>query len=429
MSYPRQLELKQQMIDDSFRHSSESIGGARRWEMIHSPKTLHYRNKIEFSFGKFIVGKKKNEEVWPEQPDSATPHSQWNIWFHKQGQFSKVLDIDQCFLISAEAHAVFICIKKLCLESGLPVYDQMRHEWFFRHLVMREWVQTNQLMINLVISDDYFQSSEWVITWASLRANLIQWFTEYERLRNHVTTFLITTNNGLADIVKTEQSNISILWWDGVIYESLELSPYQSEKVYNNKEETEIHTIKATFRVWPFSFFQTNTYGAEKLFSAAIKLIWPQTGTILDLYCGTGTIGISLLKAGIGKRLIGIEIVPQAIQDAQYNASINGLWEQSTWYAGKAEQVVKLPAIANQLAQLSLVVVDPPRDGMHPDMITFLLHLKTQYQYKLCYISCNPVTLARDINLLYTGGMKTQYLQPVDMFPHTHHVEMISILV
>ncbi len=424
MSYPHQLELKQQLIDDGFRQISQQLAGAQRKPMIPSPLTIQYRNKIEFSFGNFIVGQKMDgTKADTDEQFSAT----WNLGFHKQGQFSKVLDIDQCFLISSHAHTVFAMLKKHCKQSWLPVYDQKRHMGFFRHMVIREGVQTGQLMVNLVISDEYLATSP---SWQISRDLLKTAWTEDKRLREHITTFMITTNNGLADIVKTQDSAITLLRGEGYIHEKLNLPKETPNLIHQHDEDAiqEHESVELTFRIGPFSFFQTNTYAAEKLFATAMNMLGEVSGTILDLYCGAGTIGLSFLKAGKGDKIVGIEIVPEAVLDAQVNAMINGLVDQTYFVAGKAEKVIKQPDIAHHIAKLSTVIVDPPRDGMHPDMIPFLLDLKKQFDYKLCYISCNPVTLARDLKLLCDWGLSVRQLQPVDMFPHTHHVEMIAIL-
>lgn len=153
-------------------------------------------------------------------------------------------------------------------------------------------------------------------------------------------------------------------------------------------------------------------------------------GTVLDLYCGTGSIGISFLKTGKGDAVVGIEIVADAIVDAARNAKINGLSDECYFAAGKAEELVFNDTyLAQQLEKISLVIIDPPRDGLHKQVVEFLLTLKKNHDFKLLYISCNPVTMARDIQLLTDGSeYSLRSLQPVDMFPHTHHVEMIGVL-
>ena len=152
-------------------------------------------------------------------------------------------------------------------------------------------------------------------------------------------------------------------------------------------------------------------------------------GTILDLYCGTGSIGLSFLKAGKGEKLIGIEIVPEAIADAWYNAKINGLENQVLFVADPAEKALTTnPELRVKIKDIGLVIVDPPRDGLHKNVVNFLGELKKEQDFKLLYISCNPITMVRDIELLLTHGFQIKKIQPVDMFPQTHHIECIGIL-
>lgn len=150
---------------------------------------------------------------------------------------------------------------------------------------------------------------------------------------------------------------------------------------------------------------------------------------IMDLYCGAGTIGLSLLSQGLGDEVIGIEIVEDAIRDAHYNAQLNGLSDRSYFVAGKTEDLISRDAVIKEkMEQVWLILVDPPREGLHKDVCVFLNELRQRYNFQLIYISCNPVTLARDLDLLKQGGRTIETLQPVDLFPQTHHVEMISVL-
>lgn len=193
-------------------------------------------------------------------------------------------------------------------------------------------------------------------------------------------------------------------------------------------QQQETKTTAVSFRISPFSFFQTNTYGAEILYQTAIAMAGEVHGTILDLYCGTGSIGISFLKCKKGNFVLGVEIVEEAILDAHHNAQINGVEAQTYFVAGKAEDLVHTdPTVQQKLHEVELIIIDPPRDGMHKNVITFLNTCKKQQQCKLLYVSCNPVTMARDIQLLSAGGRKLHELQPVDMFPQTHHIETIGI--
>ncbi|MDR2189949.1 MAG: methyltransferase domain-containing protein [Candidatus Peribacteria bacterium] len=200
-------------------------------------------------------------------------------------------------------------------------------------------------------------------------------------------------------------------------------------------------TTQITFRISPFSFFQTNTHGAEKLFSTAFAMLGNVKGNILDLYCGTGSIGLSLLKMSNGSfekeqkeqaelpSLIGIEIVEDAIIDARMNAKLNGLEKQSFFVASPAEKALeKYPELAEKIKNLSVVIVDPPRDGLHKNVVEWIASLKEKQPFKLLYISCNPITMARDVELFLEKGFVLKEVQPVDMFPQTHHIESIGIL-
>ncbi|MFZ2150816.1 MAG: 23S rRNA (uracil(1939)-C(5))-methyltransferase RlmD [Candidatus Absconditicoccaceae bacterium] len=399
MSYTNQLKLKYEIIKDGFERIKKQIPELEILPIVGSPLEKGYRNKIEFSFGVYISEKENIE-------------SRWNLGFHKQGEFSKIVDIDSCGLISEKANEVFQYIKNFCYNSGLPVFDQKIHQGFFRHLVIREGVNTNQILVNLSVFEDSLKK-----TYNDKRNEFLETLQKDEFLKNNITTFVITYNNGLADTVKSDKSESKTLRGDGYIYELLVFNENQPDK-------TEI-----TFRVSPFSFFQTNTFGAQKLFSQAQQMLGFVKGTILDLYCGTGTIGISLLKNGIGSNLVGIEIVEDAIIDAQHNAKINGLEDNCFFLASPSEKAFNTnPDLKDKIKDLGAVIVDPPREGLHKNLINFLGELKKESDFKLLYISCNPITMARDIGLFLENGFKINKLQPVDMFPQTHHIEVIGIL-
>lgn len=394
MSYPKQLAIKESIVAESF----QSFDWITTYPIIPSPQVKGYRNKIEFSFGKYISHK---QDI----------HTDWNLGFHKQGEFSKIIDIDSCGLVSSQANTLFEYLKKLLLESGLPVYDQKMHTGVLRHLVIREGVNTEQFLINLVVSDANFTDA-WQTIWEAIQEKI----KSDSYLKKTVTTFVVTYNNGIADIVRDRESKTVYLWWDGYIYDKL-VFPTQKDEVSLN------------FRISPFSFFQTNTLGAQQLFWHAAKHIQNIKWTILDVYCGAGSIWLSLLWMGIGNSMVGVEIVEDAVTDAWHNAEINGLKSQSLFFAGKAEKLfVDYPQVHEKLDDLWLIVVDPPRDGLHKDVISFVSNLHKKYGCKILYISCNPVTMARDCRLFADVWIQTKLLQPVDMFPHTHHIETIWLL-
>jgi len=411
ISYEKQLELKEWIVQDCFRKLENK---PTFLPIIWSPKEKWYRNKIEFSFGVYISAKEWRDD-------------RWNLWFHKQWEFSKIVDIDSCGLISDKMNQVFEYLKKLCFESWLPTFDQKFHRWFFRHLVIREWQNTNQLLINLNVFPLLDDDTEW----KQKRENLKNQLRTDDFVQKNISTFVVTYNSGLADIVRWQDITTETLRWDGYIYEELK---------FQNERTNEI--VSSKFRISPFSFFQTNTHGAEKLFGTAAQSVWEIKWKIVDLYCGAGSIGISFLKLWIGNELLWIEIVPEAIQDARYNAEINGVKDKCQFIASAAEKIL-LPEWAplnkggprgdlitdQRLTDIWLVIVDPPREWLHSNVINRISKLKQSNNFKLLYISCNPTTMARDIEMFDNLWFNLKSLQPVDMFPHTHHIETIWILL
>ncbi len=405
--YDKQLILKMDIVLDSFRSLKDKLEHAEMRDILPSPSERWYRNKIEYSFGDW-----KKWDV----------HNTWALWFHKQGQFSQIVDIHECLLVSPLARKLFHHFKKLCQDSGLPVYNQVRHHWFFRHLVIREGFNTGQFLVNLSVADNTLDPTG-IGQWEALQ----QIFQTDKFLKEHITSFLISRNNGLGDTVYNSETVQNPLWWDSYMFEKLNFVQWEDNSWDSNWATNNSTTIETTFKVSINSFFQTNTHGAERLFGAAAEILGDVRGPLLDLYCGTGTIGIAFQKLGIGDSLYGIEIVPDAIVDAQYNAQINGL---TNYYfaAGKAEDLLLSdPAFAKACEETNCIIVDPPRDGLHKNVITFLRNLRNQKPYKLLYISCNPVTLARDMWLL-SDMFTARIIQPVDMFPHTHHIETICLM-
>lgn len=411
ISYPKQLELKESIVRDSFLKTKKIFPDLGILPIIWSPLTQGYRNKIEFSFWKYITSKISEtpcRDVSSKRLQGETiTLSDRSLGFHKQGEFSKIVDIDHCGLMSEKANAAAKHIKSLCFASWLPVYDQKTHQGFFRHLVIREASNTGQLMINLSMAPKNLTPAQ-----QKTREKLLETFKKDEIIKKEVTSFFLTHNNGVADTVWNPESKTDILLGEKYIFEKLIF------------DETDV-----TFRVSPTSFFQTNTHGAELLFQTAKKMTGYIKGNILDLYCGTGSIGISFLKTGTGEKLIGIEIVAEAITDARENAKINGIQDDCLFFAGAAERILlQEKSLEKKLKDTQLVIVDPPREGLHKNVIAFLWTLKKIYDFKLLYISCNPITMARDIELFAAEWFSIKEIQPVDMFPHTHHIECIGVL-
>lgn len=433
LSYTNQLKLKEDIVNDAFTKIKKKLPDLHILSIIGSPQEKNYRNKIEFSFGKYITKGPRDKD--PGTSTSSTSQipspnivlSDRSVGFHKQGEFSKIVDIDSCALISDNANALFHYIKNLCKTSGLPAYDQMTHQWFFRHIVIREGTNTQQFLVNLAVADHNLTEST-----TPLWNTFLEKLNTDTLLKKKVNTFFVTYNNGLADIIRSQDCKTTTLWWEWHIYEKLifKTTPKTlGTTVDENQEKPKEISQEISFRVSPFSFFQTNTLWAQQLFGQAMKMVGHIEGTILDMYCGTGSIGISFLKVGKGKRLIGVEIVEEAITDARHNAKINGLEEQVLFFANPAEKAfTQSPEIKWKLNNLGLVIIDPPRDGLHKNVVQMICDLKKESDFKLLYISCNPVTMVRDIELLIAGGFNIKEIQPVDMFPQTHHIECIWVL-
>jgi 23S rRNA (uracil1939-C5)-methyltransferase len=331
------------------------------------------------------------------------------MWFHKQGEFSKVVDIDQCFLVSKKVHAIYKRIKSDLLDSWIPVYDVKTHQGCLRHLVIREWIHTWHCMVNLALSDK--RLNEYPKYQRTLDLLIERWSKELEE----VTTMVLTINNWLADIVHGSDSTTQPCRWEWVIYEWLQFEW--------------IDLLR--FQVSPFSFFQTNTLGAQQLFTHAKRLLGKSiTWNIIDLYCWSGTIGLSFLAQWIWKKVYGIEIVESAVKDAFNNAKINWLWDKCNFWAWKAEQLLLEGSLWEEaFVWNDIVIIDPPRSWLHPKVVDFLRKSKERFWFMLLYISCNPVTMWRDMEwLLEWWVFVLEKIQPVDMFPQTHHIEVIGVM-
>lgn len=414
MSYPNQLNLKQQIIEDSFTKIKKLVPELSILPILWSPQEKNYRNKIEFSFGKYVI----------KQNDKLNFLSDRSLGFHKQWEFSKIVDIHQCGLISDKANKLYLYIKNILKYSELPVYDQKTHKWFFRHLVIREGINTDQILLNLVVSDQLLVSEDKKILWEKL----ISQIQNDEYIKKIVTTLVVTYNNWLADTTSSPDSETKIIIGEWVIYDKLIFTKQEGNIQSEGNSQTD--TIEVSFRISPFSFFQTNTLGAQVLFQTAANMVGYTKWTILDLYCGTGSIWLSFLSLWMGDELLGIEIAKEAIVDAWHNAKISGIDKKVFFAATPAEKAfATIPEIAEKLDNIWLVVVDPPRDWLHKNVISSLSELKKHKDFKLLYISCNPVTMARDIELFLQEGFSLKQIQPVDMFPQTHHIETIGILV
>ncbi|MCL2799638.1 MAG: 23S rRNA (uracil(1939)-C(5))-methyltransferase RlmD [Endomicrobia bacterium] len=426
--YKNQVKYKQIYAEELL-----NVFGVKISEILESPEIWNYRNKMEFSFFKDNYGlqitnyesttntenenKDKEETVilnGVKNPVVAvnssflTPNSPLSLGLHQRGSFNKYVSVPPCFIADKDFLKAAEIIKRFANEGGLSAYNNKTHEGFFRHLVLRKAKNTNQMLINIVTNA-----------------------SEYKR---EFFKSLIKDFKELSDsIYWTQNGRLS----DAVVADKVEL-------LYGSPCITEILNVGGenySFNISPFSFFQTNSKGAEILYNEILRLLNPSKDEVLiDLYCGTGTIGISLSKKV--KKIIGIEQIAQAVEDAKANAALNNV-SNAEFYAMTAEEWSKQQvrgrkdevrennkAVFNSSllpspSSLS-VVVDPPRNGLTKDVIKFLIESNAN---KIVYVSCNPSTLARDLTAIAESGKYLiKEVTPVDMFPQTYHVETAVLL-
>jgi 23S rRNA (uracil1939-C5)-methyltransferase len=302
------------------------------------------------------------------------------LGFHVPKLFDKVLDIQTCYLMQEPTNAIRNEIKRFALEQGYPFYDIKNHTGWLRNLVLRI-AGNGEIMLNLVIAYD---STDKMV----LLEHIHRKFPE-------ITALLYTVN---------AKFNDSIYDLEPVVF-------YGKSYITEQLEEFR-------FKVSAKSFFQTNTRQAEKLYGVA-RTFAELTGkeTVYDLYCGTGSIGIFCSKQA--KKLVGVETVPEAIADAEANARYNQI-SNCSFFAGDVVAVCT-DAFFAEHGKPDVIITDPPRAGMHQKLIEKILEIKAPL---IVYVSCNSATQARDLQLLDTAYTVTK-LQPVDMFPHTHHIENV----
>lgn len=378
LPYELQLQYKQQQVTDHLRR----IGHLPLPDMppiLGAAKTRYYRNKLEFTFSNkaYLTDAEIREagEQWPRRNA---------LGFHIPRLFDKVLDIQTCHLQEEPANLIKNTIRSWAEAHDLSFYDIRQQEGWLRNLVLRICT-TGEVMVNLVIHHEQKEARE--------------------ALLNH----LLSTVPGITTLLYTinPKKNDSIF----------DLEP----KVFSGKGYVEEKLEDFTFKIGPKSFFQTNTYQGEALYRITRDFAG-LTGkeTVYDLYCGTGSIGIFVSRQA-GK-VVGIELIPEAIEDARENAAANNI-ENATFFAGDVLGICDDAFFAAHGAP-DVIITDPPRAGMHEKLTAKLLEVAAP---RIVYVSCNPATQARDLALL-SEKYTVEKVQAVDMFPHTHHIENVVLL-
>ena len=312
------------------------------------------------------------------------------LGMHKRGGFYDIVTTDCCQIVDEDYRRILACTLEYFQEQGLPFYHRLRHTGYLRHLLVRKGARTGEILVDLVTTTQLVEGQE--AGGVSEREIETAWA---ERLRaleldGRIVGILHTYNDSLADVVQNDRTEI--LWGRDYFYEEL---------------------LGLRFKISPFSFFQTNSLGAEVLYSTAREYIGEtKDRVIFDLYSGTGT--IAQILAPVAAKVVGVEIVEEAVEAARVNAQLNGL-SNCSFIAGDVLKVV------DELQEKpDLIVLDPPRDGIHPKALQKIIDFGVE---RIVYISCKPTSLARDLELLQGRGYRVEKAVGVDMFPWTGNCE------
>ncbi len=376
LSYDRQLQMKAEQVKAMM---DRAVNGDYQWEGISpSPVISGYRNKMEFTFGDEYKG------------------GPMALGMHKRGSFHDIVSVPGCRIVDADYGEILKCTLEEAAKSGLPYYHRMRHTGFFRHLLVRKGARTGEILVDLVTASG--KAADNPLSAAAAEDMLRHWLKSLLALSldGKIAGVLHTVNDGMADAVKDEGTRL--LYGKEYIYEEL---------------------LGLKFKITPFSFFQTNSLGAEILYQKARDYIGDtKDKVVFDLYSGTGT--IAQVLAPVAKRVVGVEIVEEAVEAARENAGMNGL-ENCRFWAGDVLKVV------DELGEApDLIVLDPPRDGVHPRALEKILDFGAE---RMVYIACKPTSLARDLDILQKRGYRARRIGCVDLFPSTYHIETVCELV
>lgn len=366
LPYEEQLAMKESQIK---KMMDEAVNGKYVWEGVKpSPVKQAYRNKMEFSFG----------DEYKDGPIA--------LGMHKRGSFHDIVNVTDCQIVDEDYRKILDCTLEAARESGLLYYHRMRHTGYFRHLLVRKAVKTEEILVDLVTTTET-DAQAFLDTWVKKLLEL--------ELDGKMAGILHTKNDSVADVVKDEGTEV--LYGQDYFYEEL---------------------LGLKFKITPFSFFQTNSLGAEVLYETAREYIGDiNEKVIFDLYSGTGT--IAQILAPVAKKVVGVEIVEEAVEAARENAALNGL-DNCTFWAGDVLKVI------DELGEVpDLIMLDPPRDGVNPKALMKILNFGVD---RLVYIACKPTSLARDLEMIQGRGYKVEKISCVDLFPNTYHVETVAVM-
>ncbi len=369
VSYEKQLELKAAMVKGLIgNYCPDGVFEG----IVGSPRSSNYRNKMEYSFG------------------DAVKDGPLMLGLHKRGSFHDIVTVEDCRIADEDFQRILMGTLKLCQKEGLSFYRKMKHEGYLRHLLVRKAWKTGEILVALVTSgqtEGMENESAFLGQWICMMKAL--------PLTGKLVGMLHMKNDGQADVVRSDQT--TTLYGQDFFYEEL---------------------LGLRFKITPFSFFQTNSSGAEVLYRMARDYIGETKDKLVyDLYSGTGT--IAQVLAPVTRKVIGVEIVEEAVAAARENAALNGL-SNCEFLAGDV-----LKTLDSIEEKPDLIVLDPPREGIHPKALSRILSYGVE---RIVYISCKLTSLARDLEAFAAGGYQIQRTCCVDMFPGTANVETVCLL-
>ena len=375
LPYEKQLEYKQRQVRDNLQR----IGKVALPEILPiagATATKYYRNKMEYTFGnkRFLT----KEEI--HNPNISS--EQDVLGFHARGLFDKIVDIQTCYLQAEPTNAIRLAVREFARKHAYTFYDIRNHTGLMRTMQVR-LCTTGEIMVNIVFGEEDIDKIKALLDY------MLGQFPE-------ITTLLYTINTKKNDSLH----DLEPIAYFGKGYVIEKLEDYQ-------------------FKIGPKSFFQTNSRQGEKLYQVARDFAELNGNEIVyDLYCGTGSIGIFVSKKA--KKIVGVEMVAAAIDDARENAELNGISASTSFHTGDVIEICNDEFFASH-GKPDVIITDPPRAGMHEKLVKKILEIGAP---TVVYVSCNPATQARDLNLLDEKYVVTK-IQPVDMFPHTLHIENV----
>mgnify|MGYP004466114797 CR=1 FL=1 len=365
LTYEKQLELLSDEVCELFEDKDIPMG--MYLGVKGSENTWEYRNKMEFTFGDLEKG------------------GELTLGMHMKGKSFGVLTVDNCMIVDEDFRKVLTVTVEYFRKQNLPYYRVMKREGYLRHLVVRKASNTGELMVNLVTTTqiDFDLSG----------------YTELLKLQTYkgkLVSVLHTENDSFSDAVVPEKVNI-LYGRDYIIEELLDLK----------------------FKISPFSFFQTNSRGAESLYSIVRDFMGNgDNKVVFDLYCGTGTIG--QIAAPNAKKVIGLELIEEAVEAAKENAKLNGL-DNCEFIAGDVAETIKQVKV-----KPDIIILDPPRSGVSPKALDYVIKFNAK---EIIYVSCNPKTMVDNLETLLAAGYKVEKSKVKDMFPNTPHAETVVRLI